>query len=150
MQLPVQSGIGARDFDSAFRAQFTAEPRHIDELGHVNNVVYLDWAQHIAIAHWRHLAPAEMQAASVWVAVRHEIDYRDAVLEGETVEARTWLGEVSGATFARHIDLRKPDAARFSARVLTWWALLDSASRRPKRVGHDVLAVFGVGDEPGG
>jgi len=144
MQIQQQSGIGARDFASAFRAIFTAEPRHIDELGHVNNVVYLDWAQHIAIAHWRHVAPLEMQTGSVWVAVRHEIDYRDAVLEGETVEARTWLGEVSGAKFARHIDLRKPGAARFSARVLTWWAWLDAETRRPKRVGDDVLAAFGL------
>jgi len=144
MQIPQQSGIGATDYESAFRASVIAEPRHIDELGHVNNVVYLDWAQHIAIAHWRHVAPKEMLEGSVWVAVRHEIDYRDAVLEGERVEARTWLGEVSGAKFARHIDLRKPGAARFSARVLTWWAWLDAATRRPKRIDSSVLEAFGL------
>ena len=39
----------------------------------------------------------------VWVVVRHEIDYLRAVLEGETITARTWAGEPKGAKFDRHI-----------------------------------------------
>ncbi|MFL6720391.1 MAG: molybdopterin cofactor-binding domain-containing protein, partial [Sphingomonas sp.] len=31
---------------------FAAGPEHIDELGHVNNAVWVQWIQHVAIAHW--------------------------------------------------------------------------------------------------
>ena len=63
----------------------TFEPTRadIDENGHVNNVVYLRWAQDMGTAHWRSLAPAEDQAAWAWVALRHEIDYRPGMMPGE-------------------------------------------------------------------
>jgi acyl-CoA thioester hydrolase len=31
---------------------FTALPSHIDELGHVNNAVWVRWIQQLATAHW--------------------------------------------------------------------------------------------------
>jgi acyl-CoA thioester hydrolase len=38
------------------RLTFTAAPQHIDELGHVNNAVWLQWVQDIAVAHWEAVA----------------------------------------------------------------------------------------------
>ena len=35
---------------------FTALPEHIDELGHVNNTVWVQWIQDIATAHWQAVA----------------------------------------------------------------------------------------------
>ncbi|WP_425408635.1 acyl-CoA thioesterase [Hyphococcus sp.] len=121
-----------------------ANAREIDELGHVNNAVYLNWAQDIAVAHWRAVAPENMRLDFVWVALRHEIDYRDQVFSGEKVEIRTWLGRASGPRFERHVDIRKPNASRFSAKVLTDWCLIHAQSRKPKRVGADIFTLFGV------
>ena len=45
-----------------FRLAFEPTPADIDENGHVNNVVYLRWAQDLGVAHWQRLAPAEEQA----------------------------------------------------------------------------------------
>ena len=135
---------GAISYETAARMMRTAQARDIDELGHVNNAVYLVWAQDIAVAHWRHVASEEMLREMVWVALRHEIDYRDEVRAGETVEVRTWLGRVSGPRFIRHTDIRKPGAARFSAQLQTDWCLIDAASRRPRRVGRDILDLFGL------
>ena len=145
-QNPTLSGnlIGAASFDTAALMTRTARPADIDELGHVNNAVYLIWAQDIATAHWRSLAPEAMQQDLVWVALRHEIDYRDQVLAGETVDIRTWLGRVSGPRFTRHTDIRKPGAARFSAQLQTDWCLIDAKTRKPRRVGADILDLFGL------
>lgn len=137
-------GRGCVSFETAFLRHFTAQPGDIDANGHVNNVVYLSWVQDVAIEHWRTITTAEMQQTHLWVALRHEIDYRDEVKLGETVEARTWVGEISGPRFARHVDIRKPGAARFSSRSITQWCLIDAASRRPKRIGPDVLEVLGL------
>ena len=74
-----------------FTLRFEPTPADIDENGHVNNVVYLRWAQDLGVAHWQRLAPAEAQATWAWVALRHEIDYRRALLPGETCHGRTWV-----------------------------------------------------------
>ncbi len=143
---PTLSGnlAGARSYETAVTMTRQALPEHIDELGHVNNAVYLIWAQDAGTVHWRAVATEEMQRDLVWVALRHEIDYRDQVVEGETVEIRTWLGRVSGPRFIRHIDIRKPGAKRFSAKVETDWCLIDAKTRKPKRVSQEILDLFGV------
>ena len=136
---------GAESLETALMMTRTASADDIDELGHVNNAVYLLWAQDIATAHWRAAASDALLTDYVWVALRHEIDYRDQVLEGEAVEIRTWLGRASGPRFERFVDIRKPGAARFSAQVKTDWCLVDAETRKPKRVGAEILDEFGVG-----
>lgn len=141
---PGQTLTGAQSFETGVTMTRIARDGDIDELGHVNNAVYLLWAQDIAAAHWRSLAPEAMQRELIWVALRHEIDYRDQVLAGETVVVRTWLGRVSGPRFTRHFDIRKPDAKRFSASIQTDWCLIDQKTRKPRRVSQDILEMFGV------
>jgi len=136
--------IGAASFETAALMTRTASDSDIDELGHVNNTVYLFWAQEIATAHWRSLASPSLLQKYVWVVLRHEIDYRDQVLCDETVEIRTWLGRAAGPRFARHVDIRKIGATRFSARVLTDWCLIDAQSRKPRRIDEEIFKRFGV------
>lgn len=140
--------IGAESFETAALMQRIASETDIDELGHVNNAVYLVWAQDIATAHWRTVGDAALTQKYVWVALRHEIDYRDQVLAGETVEIRTWLGRAAGPRFERHVDIRKAGgesgSGRFSAKVKTDWCLIDAETRKPRRVGPEILEPFGV------
>lgn len=135
---------GAQSFETAAIMTRVAKDGDIDELGHVNNAVYLVWAQDIAVAHWSTVTEAALREQMVWIALRHEIDYREQVLVGETVEIRTWLGRVSGPRFQRHVDIRKPGNARFSAKVLTDWCLIDAKTRKPRRIGPEILSLFGV------
>ncbi len=137
-------GMGAVSFESAFMAQRVAQRAEIDQLGHVNNAVYLHWVQDVALEHWYLLAPQEMQERIIFVVLRHEIDYREPILEGEAVELRTWLGEIKGPRLPRYVDIRKKGAKRFAARSLTTWCMLDIKTRRPKRVGEDVFTAFGL------
>lgn len=142
---PVTGALtGAVSFEAAPCVSRIATADDIDELGHVNNAVYLIWAQDIATAHWTTLGAPDLTEAYVWVALRHEIDYRDPILEGETAELRTWLGPASGPRFERHVDIRKPGAAKPSAKVVTQWCLVDRETRKPRRVGEDILSRFGV------
>ncbi len=136
--------VGACSFETAALITRTATDTDIDILGHVNNAVYLIWAQNIAIAHWNAVASQSLIQKYVWIALRHEIDYRDQVLVDEVVEIRTWLGRAAGPRFARHVDIRKPGSTRFSAQVLTDWCLVDAKTRKPKRVGSQIFKPFGV------
>lgn len=113
----------------------------LDELAHVNNVVYLRWVQDIATAHWLALAPADARESVAWVARRHEIDYlAPAVLDDELI-LRTWVGEAQGLTFERFTEIRRADG-HVLARARTLWVPVDRATGRPRRVSADVRALF--------
>ena len=125
-----------------FELTFTAAAEHIDELGHVNNAVWVQWMEQVAVAHWRSVADAEHQDAYFWVVVRHEIDYLRAVLEGERITARTWVGDnLKGAKFDRHIEFVGEDG-KARVRSRTDWAIIDKASGRPIRIPPEVVAPF--------
>ncbi|MFL6847951.1 MAG: acyl-CoA thioesterase [Sphingomicrobium sp.] len=125
-----------------FELTFTAAPEHIDELGHVNNAVWVKWMEQVAVAHWRSVADAQHQDAYFWVVVRHEIDYLRAVLEGERITARTWVGDnLKGAKFDRHIEFVGEDG-KPRVRSRTDWAIIDKASGRPIRIPPQVVAPF--------
>ncbi len=125
-----------------FSRRFTATPESIDELGHVNNAVWVQWIQTVATDHWQAVAPPDQQAAHVWVVVRHEIDYRRALGPGEQVTARTWVADTPrGATFDRFVEFVGDDG-RVHVSARTSWALLDRASGRPLRVTQAVMAPF--------
>ncbi len=38
---------------SSHEITITGSPDDIDELGHVNNAVWVKWIQHVAVEHWR-------------------------------------------------------------------------------------------------
>jgi acyl-CoA thioester hydrolase len=125
-----------------FQLDFEPSSVDIDENGHVNNVVYLRWAQDLGVAHWQSLAPPEAQATWAWVALRHEIDYRRALLPGETARGRTWVDESThGPRFDRLIRIDAADGA-MCAQVRTTWVLIEQASGRPKRVPPWMLELF--------
>lgn len=135
-------GLGCVSFETALVRTVVPGAADFDELGHVNNVVYLRWVQDIAITHWHRVAPPETIATDVWVALKHTIEYRDPILPGQSAQVRTWLGAVKGPRFDRHVDIRKPGAKRFSARATTEWCRIDRTTGRPKRIGDDVLETF--------
>ncbi|MBI1391194.1 MAG: acyl-CoA thioesterase [Alphaproteobacteria bacterium] len=144
---PNVEGKGATNFETAFNVEIFPKPEDFDELGHVNNAVYLRWAQEIAVRHWTTAAPPALQARRLFVVLRHEVDYRDPVLPGDPVIGRTWLGPANGPRFERTVDIRKPGARRAAAFVKSVWCMLDIETRRPLRVGKDVLDAFGVSGE---
>ena len=86
-----------------YELRFPVAPGDIDELGHVNNTVYVRWVQDAAIAHWRASAPADAQATLVWVVARHEIDYKHPAVLGDQILARTWVGPASRLAFERKL-----------------------------------------------
>jgi len=126
-----------------FIQRFPVEAADIDELGHVNNIVYLRYAQDIAIAHWRARASAEMVRDYVWVVLRHEADYRAALTLGDEAEVRTWVDDApQGAAWARFVEIGKAGVDKPAVQIKSTWALLDAATRRVKRVPAEIVRRF--------
>ena len=125
-----------------FELRITARQSDIDELGHVNNAAWVRWIQDVATAHWKAVADSTHVDAYVWVVIRHEIDYLRPAGPGETVIARTWVGEApKGARFDRHVEFVGEDG-KIRVRARTTWAIIDRASGRPIRVPREVAEPF--------
>ena len=111
-------------------------------MGHVNNAVWVQWVQDLATAHWDAVAATEHRERFIWLVVRHEIDYRGNIAEGESVTGETWIpGDARGATSLRRVDFRD-STGRVIVSAATTWAMLDRATQRPVRVRSEVLAPF--------
>ena len=125
-----------------FEMTLTAGPEHIDELGHVNNAVWVQWIQQVAVAHWDAVADAAHKDDYYWVVVRHEIDYLRSAVAGDRITARTWIGEPPrGARSTRMMEFVGPDG-KVCVRARTDWATIDRALGRPIRVPPEVVAPF--------
>ena len=129
-----------------FQRTFTAQPGDIDELGHVNNAVWVQWIQDIATAHWNAAALPEHREAFFWVVVRHEIDYRANIAVGQQAIGTTYIpGEARGAKSLRVVEFTDI-AGKPLVSAQTSWAMLDRESGRLARVRHEVLAPFLASD----
>lgn len=127
---------------NTFTQTFTADPAHIDELGHVNNAVWVQWIQELSVAHWQAAADPAHVDAYFWVIVRHEIDYRGNIAVGEKAFGRTWVpGTPRGARFERHIVFANA-AGKDIVSAISTWAMIDKVSGRPARVTPAIVAAF--------
>jgi len=125
-----------------FDLPLSVVPGDIDELGHVNNVVYLRWVQDVAIAHWTAASTDAQRAEVAWVAIRHEIDYKHPALPGDTIVARTWVGTADANRFERHTEILRAADEKVLARARTLWVPISRLTGRLTRVSDDVRARF--------
>lgn len=128
-----------------FELAITIKPSDIDELGHVNNVVYLSWVQDVAIAHGEFLTTLTQRSKYVWVALRHEIDYKAEAVLGDTVTVRTCTGTARGVRFLRHTEIIHIDESgnrKVLATALTQWCPLERSTGRPTRLPTEIAAFF--------
>ncbi len=119
----------------------------LDEQAHVNNVVYVQWVQEAATAHWESLTTPEIRATVAWVLLRHEIDYRSPAVLGDDVVVRTTVGHLQGLTFERLTEVRRLQDGRLMAASRTLWCPVHPTSGRPRRVSAELRALFSIGEE---
>ncbi len=117
-------------------------PSDIDELGHVNNIIYLHWVQQAAVAHWQAMAPEKHQKNTFWVVLRHEIDYKLPAMEGDEVTARTWIGKARRLSFERNTEILRKKDRKLLAKARTIWCPVNATTRKPQRVDQEIRDLF--------
>jgi acyl-CoA thioester hydrolase len=78
---------------------------HIDDLGHVNNVQYLNWVQEAAHAHWELLTKNANKSFGVWVVRSHSITYKKPAFKGDLLALKTYVKQSRGALSERIVEL---------------------------------------------
>lgn len=119
-----------------------AQLKDLDELNHVNNVVYLQWVQDAASAHWNTYASQTVKEKYFWVVLRHEIDYKASALLHDEVMAKTWVQDYNGVKSTRIVQLFRKRDGVLLAEARTIWCLMNRQSGRPVRVPDEIKNVF--------
>ena len=127
---------------AAFELPITVRAEDIDQLGHVNNVVYLAWVQDVAKGHWFAVTTPEEARDLVWVAIRHELDYRKPAFAGDHLVGRTWIGEAGGVKCERFVEIRNRDTDDLLMQCRSVWVAVGRDSGRPRRFDPAVMERF--------
>jgi len=127
-----------------YRHRFTVGPEAIDTNGHVNNVVYVQWMQDVAVRHADAAGCTDLtqRIGATWVARSHKIEYLSPAFAGDEIEASTWV-----ASFRKVRSLRRYRFVRTSDNVTlaqgeTDWVFVDHATGRPRSIPEPVTAAF--------
>jgi acyl-CoA thioester hydrolase len=125
----------------------------MDSLGHVNNVVYVDYLQESRVDMMRVHAPgpeAEELAEGV-VVVSHELEYVSPLAYSPVpVRIESWVEEVRAASFRLGYELVSPDTSRrVYVRASSVLSPFVFAAERPRRITpEEKEALLRTSDEP--
>lgn len=130
---------------------------NIDLVGHVNNVVYIQWMQDAALAHSSALgwsAQRYQQHGAGWVARLHQIEYLQPAYAGDEVIVRTWVADMKKVTSLRRYQMIRTDRPRNEsdgsqkeitlAVAHTHWAFIDFSTRAPKRIPPEIASAYKI------
>lgn len=137
-----------------FTLPIQAIDRDIDANGHVNNIVYVQWMQDVAIAHSDSVGCSAATAAAgcAWVARSHQIEYLRPAFAGDRVLVQTWLVDATRkSTSPRRYRMVRESDGTVLARGETLWVLVDAQTGRPRTISPEILGGFTLvapGEEP--
>ncbi|GHB90197.1 acyl-CoA thioesterase [Cerasicoccus arenae] len=129
-----------------FTHNFSVTTEAIDGNNHVNNVVYVQWMQDVAIAHSTASGGfAAVEASSgTWVARSHHIEYLKPALLRDVLLARTWVADVSKVRSRRRYQFHRESDGALIAQGETDWVFVDTETGRPMAIPESVRACYRV------
>lgn len=130
---------------SIFDLEIKVKQEHIDILGHVNNVVYVQWMQDVAAAHIETLGVGlkeYLELKHAMVAVEHHVQYRKAAMLDEDIILRTWLNDINALYSFRQYAFFSATDKSLLFTGSTKWACIEIASGRPKRMSPTFIQAY--------
>jgi acyl-CoA thioester hydrolase len=121
---------------SVYQLEIEVTAKDVDRNGHVNNVVYIQWMQDVAVAHAQSsgCTQASRSVDATWVVRTHHIEYLAPAFAGDKIKLLTWP-----SNFQRVRSLRKYKFVRESdqvviARAETDWVFVNMKTGRPQSI----------------
>jgi acyl-CoA thioester hydrolase len=126
-------------------ARFRVRTYEVDENGHVNNAVYLNWAENLTADHAESAGFGRqwsMERDGAWLVRRHEITYHQPAYRGEEVVASVRVESLAGVRGVRRTTfLRASDDVKL-AEVVSEWVWVRLSDGRPARIPRELLARY--------
>jgi acyl-CoA thioester hydrolase len=127
-----------------YRARWRVRSYEIDQNGHVNNAVYLNYAEALTVEHAEASgygrAWTEAQGGA-WVVRRHEVEYLRAAMMGDELELTVRVELVRGVRGVRRTTIARVPGGEPVAEVLSEWVWVRLGDGRPARVPAELVEV---------
>lgn len=141
--------VGVSDTVTVDRWRYTARwpvrQYELDQFGHVNNAVYLNWIEQVATDHVEALGFGRDWAArhgGAWVVREHHVTYHRPVRYGEVVLVTTLPQRLDGVRGLRRTEIHRESDGTLLMEADTVWVWVDVAGGRPRRIPADLLRFF--------
>jgi acyl-CoA thioester hydrolase len=127
-----------------YKQQFTVPPDAVDENGHVNNVMYVQWMQDIAVSHYTFIGGTALiqELGCTWVVREHKIEYLLPAFAGEEIEVQTWVADIRRVRSLRKYRFVRLADEQTLVRGETDWVLVDAETGHPHRIPPKAANIF--------
>lgn len=112
----------------------------LDEMLHVNNVVYLQFLQEIAISHWYSVAPKKTIESIRWIVRKHEIEYLHPAQLGDKLKLQTWISSIGGVSSERLYEIYLGE--KLVVKAKTTWIAVNPITQKPQRLDSTLKELF--------
>ena len=129
----------------AFTARWTVRTYELDLNGHVNNAVYLNYAEQIATEHAEAIGFGRAWNAAQdggWVVRRHELLYHQPAFYGDELELTTRVEGMRGARGLRYTTITRVSDGTLLTDIKTEWVWVRTSDGRPARIPPALLAML--------
>jgi acyl-CoA thioester hydrolase len=124
--------------------EVTVPENAVDENGHVNNVVYIQWMQDVAVHHSEEAGCTQTtrSAGATWVVRSHTIEYLRPAFLGDTLSVMTWVVNFRRVRSLRRYKFVRPKDNSVIARGETYWVFVDAKTGRPLTIPEEIQNTF--------
>ena len=125
--------------------RFAVRQYELDQLGHVNNAVYLNWAEQVAIDHVEALGLGREWSIAHeggWVVREHHVTYHRPVRYGDVVLVTTLPQEPSGVRGVRRTEIHRESDMALMTEAVTEWIWVRLSDGRPTRIPAELTESF--------
>jgi acyl-CoA thioester hydrolase len=122
--------------------QWRVRTFELDSNGHVNNAVYLNYAEQVAVDHAEALGFGREWAEHhqvAWAVHEHHITYHRPALYRDLLRLTTRVQAMGGVRATRHTTIHREPDGELLAEVTTQWVCVRLADQRPTRIPADLL-----------
>ena len=123
-----------------FEKKIKVAANHLDELNHVNNVVYVQWVNEIAAEHWNAVTTPDIERLYFWVLINHEIQYKGQAFSGDEVLVKTYFSDTSELKSNRIVEFYRE--GKLITKSKTTWCLMDRGTNRVCRIAEPVSEII--------
>jgi len=130
--------------ESFYSYEFVIPEAAVDENGHVNNVMYVQWMQDAAVRHYESMGgtgPTQAIGAT-WVVRSHRIEYLRPAFAGECIRVQTWVTNMRRVRSLRRYRFFRVSDETLLVRGETDWVFVDASNGAPRAIPAEIAKLF--------
>jgi acyl-CoA thioester hydrolase len=130
--------------DPVYPYEFTVPDEAVDENGHVNNVMYVQWMQDAAVRHYEAMGGRQItiDLGATWVVRSHTVEYLHPAFAGERIRVLTWVANMRRVRSLRRYRFVRVEDGQELVRGETDWVFVDVENGAPRAIPKQVSGLF--------